>query len=118
MPLADDAKAAGQTAAATVKARPVAGSVRPTAKIAHASRICTSKAQPRRCPRLRVRIGSGEEHRITADLVVDLVGGAYVGASVEAAAPRARLMLIGAVGGSEVRQPVHAGQRPVEPEFA
>lgn len=38
-----------------------------------------------------------------ADLVVDLVGGAYVGASVEAAASRARLMLIGAVGGSEAR---------------
>lgn len=38
-----------------------------------------------------------------ADLVVDLVGGAYVGASVDAAAARARLMLIGAVGGSEAR---------------
>ncbi|MBK6844414.1 MAG: NAD(P)H-quinone oxidoreductase [Gemmatimonadetes bacterium] len=38
-----------------------------------------------------------------ADVVVDLVGGSYVGASVDAAAYRARLLLIGAVGGSDAR---------------
>lgn len=37
------------------------------------------------------------------DVVLDLVGGAYVGASVAAAAPRARLLLVGAVGGAQVQ---------------
>lgn len=37
------------------------------------------------------------------DVVVDLVGGPYVGASVAAAAPRARLLLVGAVGGAQVQ---------------
>jgi NADPH:quinone reductase len=37
------------------------------------------------------------------DVVMDLVGGPYVAASVAVAAPRARLLLVGAVGGSQVQ---------------
>ncbi len=36
-----------------------------------------------------------------ANVVLDLVGGAYLPASIEAAAPRARIMLIGAIAGSQ-----------------
>jgi NADPH:quinone reductase len=41
-----------------------------------------------------------------ADVTIDLVGGGYVGASVRASAPRARLMLVGTVAGRTGNVPI------------
>jgi putative PIG3 family NAD(P)H quinone oxidoreductase len=48
------------------------------------------------------RAVSGWTNGVGVDVVMDLVGGPYVPVSIEVLAPRGRLMLVGAVGGSQV----------------